>query len=168
MTEAAITPAEAPAAEEAQAQHAEKTYTQADIDRIIGERIAGVKSKYADYEDAKKAAAELAELKAAQMSEADKAKAEADALRKELDGAKAAAKAAELAALRLKVAAEKNLNPKVAPFLLGDDEEAIANAADIIAAPHKPSRPGGGSNPPDAEGEAEADAFKSAFSFLAS
>jgi hypothetical protein len=162
MTEAAITPAEAPAAEEAQAQHAEKTYTQADIDRMMGERIAGVKSKFADYDDLKAKAAKLAEYEAAQMTEAEKAKAEADALRVELESAKNAAKAAELAALKLKVGTEKGLPSALIDRLAGEDAESIAADADaILAALPKQVTSTTGTNPPSHE-ESAADSLKQA------
>jgi hypothetical protein len=155
-----ITPAEAPAAEEAQAQHAEKTYTQADIDRIIGERIAGVKSKYADYEDAKKAAAELAELKAAQMTEVERVKAEAEAARAELEAARAEAKNANTRALRIKVGTEKGLPSPLIDRLTGEDEESIAADADaILSVMPKPAAPGGSNPPGEAPDPKDSDPF---------
>lgn len=149
MSEDAKIPAEAPAAEEAQEKQAERTFTQAELDRIVGERIAGVKSKYADYEDAKKAATELAELKAAQMSEAEKANARAEEAEKRLAEAEARSKAAELAALRLKVGTEKGVPSALIDRLSGEDAESIAADADaILSALPKTAPPSGGTNPP--------------------
>lgn len=52
----------------------EKKFTQADIDRIVAERAKRVAAKdYGDYDDLKKAAQELADLKAAGASEQDRA-----------------------------------------------------------------------------------------------
>lgn len=45
-----------------QQQTAEGMFTQADVDRIVGERIARERSKFADYDDLKTAAAKTAEV----------------------------------------------------------------------------------------------------------
>lgn len=70
------------------------TFSQADIDRIVKDRLEREKAKYADYETLKQAAAKLAELQAAQMSEDEKRSAKlkeleerASALEKERDNA---------------------------------------------------------------------------------
>ncbi len=49
-----------------------KTFTQADLDRIVQERVARERGKYADYEELKKAKGELDTLKAGQLSETEK------------------------------------------------------------------------------------------------
>jgi predicted ribosome quality control (RQC) complex YloA/Tae2 family protein len=51
---------------------ASKTFSQEEVDRLIGERLKRERDKYADYDDAKKAKAELESIKASQMSEAEK------------------------------------------------------------------------------------------------
>jgi hypothetical protein len=50
-----------------------KTFTQADVERMIGERLGRERSKYSDYDQVKAAAAELAELKERQATESEKA-----------------------------------------------------------------------------------------------
>ncbi len=63
--------------------------TQEALDRIIGERVARERAKYADYTDLKAKAQRLAEIEEAGKSEAQKS---ADAISKltaELDGYKA-------------------------------------------------------------------------------
>jgi hypothetical protein len=50
-----------------------KTFTQADLDRIVAERLGRERSKYGDYDQLKAAADELAKLKEAQATEAEKA-----------------------------------------------------------------------------------------------
>lgn len=68
-----------------QAQPTERTFTQADLDRIIAERIGRLESKYSDYADLKKKAEDL---EAAQKTEAEKASdraAKAEAKVKELE-----------------------------------------------------------------------------------
>jgi hypothetical protein len=62
---------DAPASAASADQATGKTFTQADLDRIVADRVAREKAKYADYGDLKKKAA-------AAMSEHDKALAEAE------------------------------------------------------------------------------------------
>lgn len=50
-----------------------RTFTQADIDRIVAERLSRQADKYADYADLKQAAGRLAEIEEAQKSELQKA-----------------------------------------------------------------------------------------------
>ena len=63
----------------------EQSFTQADVDRIVKDRIARVEAKYADYNDLKKAAdgAKTVEQKLADL-EAKHAEAEARALRSDI------------------------------------------------------------------------------------
>lgn len=158
MPEAAnTTPAEAPAAEEAQEQTAEKKYTQADIDRIIGERIAGVRSKYADYDDLKVRAAKADELEAAQLSEVERAVKRAEQAEADLKAEQERVAQAELAALKLRVGTEKGLPSALIDRLSGNDAESIAADADaILAALPKPQAPAGGANPPADDDEVDA------------
>lgn len=57
----------------------EKTFTQADVDKMIGARLARETAKYGDYDTYKQSHAELERLKAASASELDRAKMEAKA-----------------------------------------------------------------------------------------
>lgn len=50
----------------------EKTFNQADVDRIIKERLERERTRYADYDELKKASGELEKLRKAQMSEQEK------------------------------------------------------------------------------------------------
>lgn len=50
-----------------------KTFTQADLDRIVGERLTREKAKFADYDDLKTKAAKADELEAANATESEKA-----------------------------------------------------------------------------------------------
>jgi len=67
----------------------EKTYTQGDIDRMIGERIARERTKYADYDEVKKQAETLAEQlkqrEEAELTELEKAKKRAEELERDLE-----------------------------------------------------------------------------------
>lgn len=55
------------------AQPAEHMFTQADLDRIVAERVRREREKYKDYDDLKSKAAKLAEIEQAQMTEAERA-----------------------------------------------------------------------------------------------
>lgn len=72
-------------------QSESQAFTQADVDRIIKERLERERTRTADYEDLKKAAQRLKEIEAAQLTETQR-------LEKERDEAKQAAAAAETAA----------------------------------------------------------------------
>ena len=52
---------------------ADKTFTQAELDRVVGERLARERSRYSDYDQLKSAADELAELREKQATESEKA-----------------------------------------------------------------------------------------------
>ena len=59
-----------------------KTFTQAELDAILADRLKRQKGQFADYDDLKTKAAKLAELEASQKSEAEKANARAEAAEK--------------------------------------------------------------------------------------
>lgn len=102
----------------------EKTYTTADLDRIVERRLERERSKYADYEKIKADAMELANLR-----EADQ-----DEIRKAIERAEAAEQRiakAEFNALRAKVAAEKGVPTS---SLVGETEEELAASADELIA----------------------------------
>ena len=77
----------------------DKTLTQADVDRIVADRLARERAKYADHDDLKAKAAKLAEIEAAQQTEAEKLTADRDAALKRADAATARAVRAEVKAL---------------------------------------------------------------------
>lgn len=166
MTEP-ITPAEAPAAEGAQATPpAERTYSEAEhkaaVEAAIQARFKNTPSK--DEIAALQAKAKKAdELEAASLSETEKAIARAEAAEKKAAEAEARIKAADLRALRVKVGAEKGLPSALVDRLAGDDEESIAADADaILASIPKPVTPG--SNPPPEAGDPkDADPFLKGF-----
>lgn len=67
-----------------------KTFTQAELDAIVSDRLKRDRAKYADYEDLKAKAAKLDEIEEAAKSDLQKATERANELQKELDGMKAA------------------------------------------------------------------------------
>ncbi len=63
----------------------EKTFTQTELDAIIGDRLARERQKYGDYDSLKAKAAEYDKTQEASKSELQKATEKAGALQKELD-----------------------------------------------------------------------------------
>ena len=65
--------------------NAEKTFTQAEVDAIVGERLGREKAKFADYEDLKNKAAEYDRQQEASKSELQKAQEKSAKLQAKLD-----------------------------------------------------------------------------------
>jgi len=100
-----------------QTQTEEKTFTQAELDAVVKDRLKREREKYADYDAVKAKATKLDEIEAANKSELEKANEKAAKLEAELNGIK---KAAELREMREKIATENNVP---ANLLTGTSEE---------------------------------------------
>ena len=98
----------------------ERTFTQAEMDAIIGDRLKRERAKYADYDEAKAALDELNQLKEASKSELEKAVEERDKLKAELDKLQAEREHAEKVA---RVAAEKGVDAALLARMSGDVDE---------------------------------------------
>ena len=126
----------------------EKTFTQGEMDAIIGQRLAREREKYADYDILKAKAAKFDESEDAQKTELQKAQEKASSLETELNEMKAAKKITEI---RSKVAKETGVP---AELLHGNDEETCKAQADAIKKFAGPSYPnvldGGEPNKPPA------------------
>lgn len=124
-----------------------KTFTQAELDEIIGKRLARQKADFADYDDLKAAKAELDKLKADNASELDKAKAEAKA--EGISEATTNANRRIIAAAARALAADARFHePKDAPLLLdlskvkvNDDGEADEDAIKALIDAEVEKRP---------------------------
>lgn len=92
----------------------EKTFTQADVDRLIRERLAREREKYADYEDLK-----------AKAAAADKGTSQLDKIQEQLTAMQARAEKAEAATLRRDVADELGLTARQAGRLRGGTREEL-------------------------------------------
>ena len=101
----------------------ERTFTQAEMEAIIGERLKRERSKYADYNEIKAKAAKFDEAEEANKSELQKAVEERDKLKAELDKLQAEAARAEQVA---KVAAEQGVAAALLSRMAGDVEENAA------------------------------------------
>lgn len=110
---------------------AEKTFTQADVDRLMGERLARQKdqitAQFADYEDLKTAAQRLKEIEDAQKSEQQKATDKIAELNQRLADQAAEVEKANLAALKSEVARVKGVP---AGRLHGKTQEELEADAD--------------------------------------
>lgn len=113
--------------------------SQADLDKIVADRIARERAKYADYDDLKDKAAKFTEIENASKSDLEKAQQRAD---------EAERKAAETErrALRAEVAAEKGVP---VDLLTGSTKDEIEAAADRLLEFSKGAKPTVGSHLPN-------------------
>ena len=131
-------PADAPATESGDKSAASgsdaRTFTQADVDKIVGDRLARARDQYKDYDALKVAADELKQLKDGQKSDLEKATAASDELKSKLAEAESARQAAELTLRRRERAADKGLtDPKLVKRVTGStDEEIDADIAELL------------------------------------
>ena len=84
----------------------EKTFTQAEVNAIVKERLDRQSQKYADYETLKEKASKFDEFEEKNKSELEKATERANSLQAELDSIR---KASELTEMRTKIATENNV-----------------------------------------------------------
>lgn len=110
----------------------EKVFTQAEVDKIVGERLARDRAKFADYDDLKEKASKFDELEEANKTELQKANEKVASLQAELDGIKAAE---AIRTIRDKVAQELEIP---ASLLTGDTEDACRAQAEAIKAYARP------------------------------
>lgn len=103
-----------------------KTFTQADVDAIVADRLKRERSKYEGYENYKAKAQRLDEIEEASKTELQKATEKANALETELQGLK---KAESIRSIRDKVAHDTGVP---ANLLHGEDEDACKAEAKSI------------------------------------
>lgn len=119
-----------------------KTFTQEEVNAMIGRRVNEVTSKYADYDSLKEKAGKYDEIQESSKTELQKANDRADELQKQLD---TLTKANTVRDAREKVSKETDVP---VDLLTGDDEATCKAQAEAIlkfAKPH--SYPGTKSNP---------------------
>ena len=102
---------------------AEKTFTQAEMDAIIGDRLKRERAKYADYDEFKAKAAKYDEAEEASKSELQKAVEERDRYKAEVDELHAAKERAELIS---RAAKEHGVDAELLARMSGDVEENAA------------------------------------------
>lgn len=116
---------------------AERTFTQAEMDAIIGDRLKRERAKYADYEDVKAKAAQFDAVQEAAKTDLEKAVEERDRLKEQLEQWKAERDRAEQVA---KAAAEHGVDAAVLARMAGDvDENAQFLKQQMAAQPRYPT-----------------------------
>jgi len=105
-----------------------RTFTQEEVNAIVGKRLAEEKGKFADYEALKAKASKFDEMEEANKSELQKATERANALESELNGFK---KAEEARLMREKVAKDTGIPSNL---LTGSTEEECKAQAEAIKA----------------------------------
>ena len=113
----------------------EKTFTQAEVDKIVGERLGRERAKYADFDAFKEKAEKFDEIQEQSKSELQKALEKSEALQKELDDIKARE---QVRGIRESVANETSVP---ASLLTGTTEEECKAQAEAIKAYANPSYP---------------------------
>jgi hypothetical protein len=126
----------------------DKTFTQADLDRVVEDRLSRERKKYEGFDDLKAKATELDEIKEANASEIEKA---------QIKTTKAEQRAAEAEAklLRFDVAQEKEVPAKLVPLLTGKTREELEAQASLILENAKPATPDFDGGPRDPAGPAQ-------------
>lgn len=98
------------------------TFSQAEFDKVIDQRLARERAKYADYDD----------LKTAAQKAADEKKTELERLSGERDDFKGKAETVAHENLRLRVGLEKGLPKEFIDRLQGDTKDALEADADVL------------------------------------
>lgn len=111
---------------------ADRTFTQAEVDAIVGERLARDRAKYADYDDIKAKADKFDQMEEKNKSELQKAIERGDKLQTELDAIK---NANAIRDIRSKVAEETGVP---ASLITAETEEDCKNQARAILDFSKP------------------------------
>ena len=136
---------------------AEKTFTQAEMDAIIGERLARERSKYADYDEVKAKAAKFDEAEEASKSELQKAVEERDKLKAQVDRLNAEKAHADAVA---KAAAEHGVDAALLARMSGDvDENAQFLKAQMAGKPMYGHVPDAGESVPPSANKTNGEMF---------
>lgn len=118
---------------------AEKTFTQADVDKIVGERLARQKDQhFGDYDDLRAKAAELQQIKDAGKSEQQKLTDQIAELQRQVASKDAEIATANLTSLKATVAADKGAP---AASLTGSTKEELEASADQLIAWRDAAKP---------------------------
>lgn len=107
------------------------TFTQADLDRIIKERLERERTRYADYNDLKKAAEELEKLKDAELSEVERLGKEKEQLEAKMAEQAKAAEAREQEHQAMLVRAEVRVSAAALGFQNPNDAYALADLSSV-------------------------------------
>ncbi len=109
-------------------------FNQADVDRIIKERLERERTRYADYEDLKKSAAELKKLQDAQLGEKERLEKQLTEAQQAAAQAATAAQAREAEINSRLIRAEVRVVAAELGFANPDDAYALADLAGVEVA----------------------------------
>lgn len=113
-----------------------QTFKQEDVDRIVTERLAREREKYAGYDELKDKASKYDELEASKQSTEER-------LTKKLTGTEKELETTRHENLRLRVGAAKKLPEEFIDRLRGTTKEEMEEDADRLLALLKPGTPNG-------------------------
>ena len=132
-----------------------RTFTQDEVNAIVGKRLAEEKGKFADYDVLKAKADKYDEAEEANKSELQKAMERANNLEAELNGLK---KAEEIRQMREKVSSETGIPANLINGMTEEECKAQAEAIKAFATPSGyPKVKDGGEVPKPSSGNAKAD-----------
>lgn len=114
----------------------EKTFTQAELDQIVGERLARERAKYSDYEALKEKAGRLDAFEESQKTELQKANERASAAEAELAALK---KAEEIRAMHERIAKETGVPVDVVTGETEEESLAFAKRVKELMPPNYPT-----------------------------
>lgn len=126
-------------------QPAERTFSQADVDRIVADRLQRERQKYGDYDALKDKASKYDQMEEASKTELQKANERAANLQKELDGLK---QAESIRQARAKVSNETGVPENLLTASTEEECRAQAEAIKAYADPGYPKVKDGGENRP--------------------
>jgi len=124
------TPTQGAPAENAEAK-TERTFTQAELDSIVKERLKRDRERYADYDELKAKAEKFDAAEEASKSELQKAVERAEALKAELDGIRAEQARQSLVA---QVAKDSGVDPELLAAMRGTTEDEVRAHAELLKA----------------------------------
>ncbi len=110
----------------------EKSFTQAELDQVLKDRLERERKKYADYDELKASREELQRIKDGERTELEKLQAERDKALSELDSLKSTLAKKERDALALKLLTDAGLPAALAPRILGESEEDMQSDIETL------------------------------------
>lgn len=105
----------------------DRTFTQADVEKIVADRITRERKKYAGYDDLKKKASQFDELQ-------DKNKTELEKVNDQLNAAQVELQGYRVEKIRMDAARQVGLDLELAEFITAvDEDEAVEQAKRLLA-----------------------------------
>lgn len=138
------------------AQQGDKTFTQADIDRVVTERLARERQRFADYDDLKNKASKFDEYQQSQMSDLEKANEAIKAKDTALAEAQTRLAEMEVQSVRSAAATAAGLPAELHQFITATDPDEAKKQAETLASKLTPATPQPGAIPQGARPGAQA------------